>query len=581
MLAPDAACRGHFSARWPRGRRGGSRRRSRGERLLDAATRTRRQTGRDACGHAGRRHSGPGQSLGAAAQPPVRGEPPALRRPCRHGGCLDPRTAGRDRRRSPGSVRAVGPGASAVHLRVPRRADHRVGLSVVPAGTGGPDSVARDRRDDQCRLRRVSRLACSRRKGGGPRRDRGALPHRPTTGTAQRLARGHLPRGAPGGSVGRPGSRRMALRRRALGCVPVYPMVGPRARHRVLGSDHVLLARRNAGDRADHGRLSRHRRARRPAAQLSRDPAGRARRARCAREPLRAAGVAGWRGGARGGLRTGPSPAGAVLPPRVRPCRSGTYWSRRERSGRCCRGWPCWAWRSGCWPSGIRWGRPVAARAGRSPRCVWLGLASDTIRYPSPDGGGGLALHFLDVGQGDGAALRTPGGRWLVIDAGPADERRDAGRRVVAPFLERQGVGSLAAIIVSHAHADHMGGVPALLGRFPVGLLLEPGAPVADPAYAALLTALDRDSVAWHPARAGENFTLDGVRFSVLHPEAGWRRVGRGRERGFGGAPGGVRRLPGALHRRRGVSSREPSARAAGAGGSAQGGPPRQPWQYR
>jgi competence protein ComEC len=175
--------------------------------------------------------------------------------------------------------------------------------------------------------------------------------------------------------------------------------------------------------------------------------------------------------------------------------------------------------------------RNTVGEAGRragwtATAVVWLGLASDTIRYPSPDGSRGLALHFLDVGQGDGAALRTPGGRWLVIDAGPADERRDAGRRVVAPFLERQGVGSLAAIVVSHAHADHMGGVPALLGRFPVGLLLEPGAPVADPAYAALLTALDRGGVAWHPARAGETFTLDGVRFSVLHPTAGWDEWG-------------------------------------------------------
>ena len=175
--------------------------------------------------------------------------------------------------------------------------------------------------------------------------------------------------------------------------------------------------------------------------------------------------------------------------------------------------------------------RNTAGEAGRRAgwtvtAVLWLGLARDTIRYPSPDGSRGLALHFLDVGQGDGAVLRTPGGRWLVIDAGPADERRDAGRRVIAPFLERQSVGSLAAIVVSHAHADHMGGVPALLGRFPVGVLLEPGAPVADPAYAALLTVLDRDSVAWHPARAGEGFTLDGVRFSVLHPETGWGEWG-------------------------------------------------------
>ena len=152
---------------------------------------------------------------------------------------------------------------------------------------------------------------------------------------------------------------------------------------------------------------------------------------------------------------------------------------------------------------------------------LWLGLAPSMALGP-PDGGRGLALHFLDVGQGDGAVLRTPGGRWVVVDAGPAGQRSDAGRRVVVPFLERQGVRALDAVVISHAHADHMGGVPAVLDRYPVRLLIEPGAPVADPAYIALLAAVDRRRIGWHPARSGERFTLDGVEFTVLHPGAGW-----------------------------------------------------------
>ncbi|MBA3522334.1 MAG: DNA internalization-related competence protein ComEC/Rec2 [Gemmatimonadales bacterium] len=164
----------------------------------------------------------------------------------------------------------------------------------------------------------------------------------------------------------------------------------------------------------------------------------------------------------------------------------------------------------------------AARRAGWAlAAALWLMLARGGLPG-SADGEGQLALHFLDVGQGDGAVLRTPGGRWVVIDAGPAGERNDAGRRVVVPFLMRQGARSLAAVIISHAHADHLGGVPSVLRRFRAGVVVEPGALVADPLYAAFLADLAGTSVAWHPGRAGERFTIDSVSFTVLHPDPLW-----------------------------------------------------------
>lgn len=138
----------------------------------------------------------------------------------------------------------------------------------------------------------------------------------------------------------------------------------------------------------------------------------------------------------------------------------------------------------------------------------------------------GLALHFLDVGQGDGAVLRTPAGRWVLIDAGPRSAYSDAGRRVVVPFLARQGARELAVVVVSHAHADHLGGVSSVLDRFEVGVVIEPGERVADPLYYGFLDALAASATRWHPARRGERFVLDGVGFTVLHPDPGWHGSG-------------------------------------------------------
>ncbi len=152
---------------------------------------------------------------------------------------------------------------------------------------------------------------------------------------------------------------------------------------------------------------------------------------------------------------------------------------------------------------------------------LWAGLLGSAFDA-SADGGRDLALHFLDVGQGDAAAIRTPGGHWLLVDGGPAGAGADAGRRVVAPFLGRRGARRLTAVIVSHAHADHLGGVPTVLRRLPTGVVIEPAAPVPDDGYLSFLDLLEGQRIGWHPGRAGECFTLDGVTFTILHPAPGW-----------------------------------------------------------
>jgi competence protein ComEC len=155
----------------------------------------------------------------------------------------------------------------------------------------------------------------------------------------------------------------------------------------------------------------------------------------------------------------------------------------------------------------------------------WLTLVP-TLLLGAGDGFRGLTLHFLDVGQGDGAVIRTPGGHWVMIDAGPAGERNDAGRRVVAPFLARQGARSLTIVIISHAHADHLGGVPSVLARLRAGEVVEPGRLTPDVAYTRFLGVLDSARIPWHAGRTGERFVLDGVTFSVLHPAATWEGWG-------------------------------------------------------
>jgi competence protein ComEC len=133
-----------------------------------------------------------------------------------------------------------------------------------------------------------------------------------------------------------------------------------------------------------------------------------------------------------------------------------------------------------------------------------------------------LTVHFLDVGQGDAAALRTPNGRWIVIDGGPRTPERDAGRRVVVPFLRGQGVGRLAVVVATHGDADHLGGLPAVVEAFDPELVLEPGEPLGRPLYLEFLAGVEASGARWHAARAGDRVQVDGVVLEVLSPDALW-----------------------------------------------------------
>lgn len=118
----------------------------------------------------------------------------------------------------------------------------------------------------------------------------------------------------------------------------------------------------------------------------------------------------------------------------------------------------------------LRSDRPaLAARLGAGGLGLMLaslGIAAWPLLRP-PDGR--LRLTVLDVGQGDAIVLEAPDGRAVLIDAGGGGPMRlDVGERVVAPFLWNRGVLSLAAAVVTHADADHAGGMAAVQRLFRV-----------------------------------------------------------------------------------------------------------------
>ena len=182
------------------------------------------------------------------------------------------------------------------------------------------------------------------------------------------------------------------------------------------------------------------------------------------------------------------------------------------------------------WPRAARRGarRILAARGATAAllavaAAVWWPLVPDGASGYRP---GWLTLHFLAVGEGDAAAIATPGGRWIVVDGGPRVFGFDAGAAVVTPFLRRSGVERLALVVASHGDADHLGGLPTVVRSFRPELVLEPGQPRTTELYRRFLAAAALAGSRWRPARAGDSLELDGVRLRVWHPDSAWMARG-------------------------------------------------------
>ncbi len=180
------------------------------------------------------------------------------------------------------------------------------------------------------------------------------------------------------------------------------------------------------------------------------------------------------------------------------------------------------------------WRRRPAVRAAVSvlTACavLWAGQAAMSLA-----GRGALQIVAIDVGQGDAIALRTPRGRWLLVDAGPRGfGGSDAGASRVIPYLHARGARRLEAVVLTHPDEDHAGGLASVLKGIAAGAVIGPGVSIGQAGQMDGLAEARRAGVPWRRAAVGDAWSIDGVRFRVLHPPG---RAGAGEPGKAGEAP--------------------------------------------
>jgi competence protein ComEC len=170
----------------------------------------------------------------------------------------------------------------------------------------------------------------------------------------------------------------------------------------------------------------------------------------------------------------------------------------------------------------------LAARR-RALACVAFAAAVAIVAWPPRPVSHDLLVTAIDVGQADALLIRTPNGHAYLVDAGGRLERgpnaaggssaEAVGERVVVPFLVRAGVHNVDAVLLSHPHGDHVGGLAPVLRAVGAGLFADSGQTYPGHAYHDALDVAAQRRVPMLYPRGGDVWTSgDGVTFRFYGP---------------------------------------------------------------
>ena len=134
---------------------------------------------------------------------------------------------------------------------------------------------------------------------------------------------------------------------------------------------------------------------------------------------------------------------------------------------------------------------------------------------------GVMEMTTIDVGQGDSILLVTPEGRALLIDAGGLPQWMhsdfDLGEQVVSSYLWNRGIDRLDVVVITHPHADHLGGMPAVIANFhPRELWLSIDKPVGQ--LLPIVAQAERAGMKVSVKKEGDEFDYGGAHFHMLAP---------------------------------------------------------------
>ncbi len=128
---------------------------------------------------------------------------------------------------------------------------------------------------------------------------------------------------------------------------------------------------------------------------------------------------------------------------------------------------------------------------------------------------------FVDVGQGDSILLKTPQGKFLLIDGG-GSAFYDVGERRVLPYLRYRGIRELFIVFNTHPDTDHLQGLETVVAEMPVHFVAVPKTVAESDSYQFLKKAALKKKIPFIALQSGQVINIEkGLNIEVLHPQEG------------------------------------------------------------
>lgn len=127
-----------------------------------------------------------------------------------------------------------------------------------------------------------------------------------------------------------------------------------------------------------------------------------------------------------------------------------------------------------------------------------------------------LQVTYIDVGQGDSSLISTSTGTDILIDAGP----QSAGAAVLS-LLNAKGISELDVIVISHNHADHLGGlVDILQSPIAVGAILYNGNTCTTLICQEVWEEIGKRGITPQAVDSGDSYAWGSVTSAILNPQS-------------------------------------------------------------